>query len=314
MTYRLAIDMGATSLGWCVLDLDNNNNVCGLIDMGVRIFPDGRDAQSKEPLAVSRRGTRGAARRRDRYLGRRKRLMDYMIETGLMPQDKLARKSLELKDPYELRARAINGKITFYELGRALFHINQRRGFKSNRKSDNKSNESGAIKKGISDLEHAMMASGTKTLGEYLHSKHIKKEGVLARPESKGSKNEYDFYPSRDMYLHEVDAIFNHQRAFHPQLTDEICNEIKNIVFYQRPLKPQPVGKCTFENNEKRARLASPLVQKFRILQEVNNLEVDELTETDPRLNAQDRHKIIEKLQTCKDLKFWSTPILESTF
>ena len=304
MTYRLAIDMGATSLGWCVLDLDDNNYPNGLLDMGVRIFPDGRDAQSKEPLAVSRRGTRGAGRMRDRYLGRRRRLMDYMVETGLMPKDQASRKELEIKDPYELRAKAADQKVSLYELGRALFHINQRRGFKSNRKADSNSNESGAIKKGIAELEQAMMTEGVKTLGQYLQKKHQAGTGVLARPTSKGQKNEYDFYPAREMYLQEVDAILETQRAHHPELTDEICENLKHIIFYQRKLKPQRVGWCTLESKEHRARLASPAVQKFRILQEVNNLVVDELAETDPRLSEDDRHKVIEELQKKKEVKF----------
>ncbi len=304
MTYRLAYDLGTTSLGWCALDLDKNGNPCGILDMGVRIFPEGRDAQSKEPLAVARRGSRGAGRRRDRYLGRRRRLMDYMIEIGLMPKNKAERKALELKDPYELRARAAHEKIDIHELGRALFHINQRRGFKSNRKADGKDNEGGAIKKGIAELQHALMASGLKTLGQFLYEKHKNREGVLARPETKGSKNEYDFYPAREMYEREFDFILETQQEFHPELTDDVCRKLKEIIFYQRPLKPQPVGWCTFEGKEKRARLASPAVQRFRILQEVNNLEIDQLEETDPWLTHEDREKVVKALEKKKEMTF----------
>ncbi len=304
MTYRLAIDMGATSLGWCILDLNDKGQVCDVLDMGVRIFPDGRNAKSREPLAVSRRGTRGSSRRHDRYKNRRKRLMAFMIENGLMPRDEAERKALELENPYELRSRAAAEKISLHELGRALFHINQRRGFKSNRKADSKSNESGAIKTGIAELEHAMLASDSKTLGQFLYEKHKNKESVLARPETKGSKNEYDYYPARDMYEQEVDFILNKQKEFHPELTEDICEKLKEIIFYQRPLKPQPVGWCTFESEENRARLASPIVQKFRILQEVNNLEIDGLTETDPKLKPEDRQKIIAELQNKKEVKF----------
>lgn len=305
MTYRLAYDLGTTSLGWCVLDLDKEGEVCGILDMGVRIFPEGRDAKSKEPLAVARRTSRGGRRRRDRYLGRRRRFMNYMIKVGLMPQDKEARKELELKDPYELRARAADEKIDLHDLGRALFHINQRRGFKSNRKADSKNNENGAIKKGVAELEHALAASGLKTLGQFLYEKHKKHESVLARPETKGSKNEYDFYPARQMYIDEVDVILNKQQEFYKEiLTDDVCNEIKEIIFYQRPLKPQDVGWCTLESKEKRARLASPTVQRFRILQEVNNLEIDQLQETDPWLTYEDRQKIAEALEKKKEMTF----------
>lgn len=36
--YRLGIDIGTNSIGWCVLDLDKKMRPCGLRRMGVRIF------------------------------------------------------------------------------------------------------------------------------------------------------------------------------------------------------------------------------------------------------------------------------------
>lgn len=71
MTYRLALDLGANSLGWCLLELDPAGAPCGLRDMGVRIFPDGRDPKTLASLAAARRLARGMRRRRDRYLQRR---------------------------------------------------------------------------------------------------------------------------------------------------------------------------------------------------------------------------------------------------
>lgn len=97
-------------------------------------------------------------------------------------------------------------------------------------------------------------------------------------------KAEYNFYPSREMYVKEIESILTKQQAFHPSLTDKVCDEIKDIIFYQRPLKPVQVGKCRFESGEDRARLAYPIVQKFRILQEVNNLQIERLAEGDPAL------------------------------
>ena len=66
--YRLGIDLGSTSLGWCMLELGDDDIPKGIIKMGVRIFSDGRDAKSKEPLSVARRGYRGQRRNLDRYL------------------------------------------------------------------------------------------------------------------------------------------------------------------------------------------------------------------------------------------------------
>src|SRR5690606_37701421 len=136
MLYRLGIDLGATSLGWCLLRLDKNNEPSGIIDSGVRIFPDRRDDKSKEPLAVTRRNARGMRRRRDRVIKRKTRLMNKLVEYGLMPKDKAERKSLETLVPYELRAKALDKELPLHHIGRALFHICQRRGFQSNLKTD----------------------------------------------------------------------------------------------------------------------------------------------------------------------------------
>ena len=45
MKYKFAFDLGSTSCGWSVVRIDDENNVIGFEDIGVRIFPDGRDAK-----------------------------------------------------------------------------------------------------------------------------------------------------------------------------------------------------------------------------------------------------------------------------
>lgn len=40
--YRLGLDIGTNSIGWCVLDLDSEGRPVGIKRMGVRIFSDGR--------------------------------------------------------------------------------------------------------------------------------------------------------------------------------------------------------------------------------------------------------------------------------
>ena len=63
---------------------------------------------------------------------RRGELIQALVEFGLMPPDPEARKELQHLDPYSLRARALDQSLRPFELGRALFHLDQRRGFKSN--------------------------------------------------------------------------------------------------------------------------------------------------------------------------------------
>lgn len=304
MRYRLGIDLGSTSLGWAVFALDKNGRPSSLLDMGARIFPDGRDDKSKEPLAVARRGARGMRRNLDRRDLRQKRLMRFMIENELMPKDEAGRKALEALDPYELRAKALDGKLPLHHLGRAVFHINQRRGFKSNRKTDKRENDSGNMKNAIKELEGSIFAAGSRTLGEYLWRQKQQSQPVRVRSRMVKNKAEYNFYPGREMYQTEVDAIFAAQRKHHPELTKAVCEGIKDIIFYQRNLRPPVVGQCRFESGAKRIRKAHPLFQKFRILQDVNHLEIERFNEGDPALDQEDRQKIIKALLSAKKKTF----------
>jgi len=85
-----------------------------------------------------------------------------MIKIGLMPENKDERKKLELENPYELRNNALNEILLPYHIGRALFHLSQRRGFQSNRKSED-GNEGGAIKSAIAKTEQLLMENNSDT-------------------------------------------------------------------------------------------------------------------------------------------------------
>ncbi len=53
-------------------------------------------------------------------------------------------------------------------IGRALYHLHQHRGFKSNRKADRGSEETGVVLGGIKTLTERMSETGSATLGEFL--------------------------------------------------------------------------------------------------------------------------------------------------
>ena len=165
---RLGLDIGTNSIGWWLYSTQDDA-VTSVVDGGVRIFSDGRDPKSKASLAVDRRVARGQRRRRDRYLRRKAALMKHMASVGLMPADPAEAKKLELLDPYALRANGLDQALPLTHFGRAVFHLNQRRGFKSNRKTDRGDNESGKVKDATARLDQAMMAKGARTYGEFLH-------------------------------------------------------------------------------------------------------------------------------------------------
>ena len=268
---RLGLDLGTNSIGWCLLNLDADNNPCSIFKTGVRIFNDGRDPKTLTSLKATRREARSARRRRDRFLQRQKYLLNTLVKMKLMSADEKERQTAALKDPYSIRKAALDSAVAPEDLGRAIFHINQRRGFKSNRKSGD--NEAGVVKQSVAALEMQLMERKARTFGEFLADRHAKKETVRARRLGPKTSDLYEFYPDRAMLEHEFDLLWSTQASFNPELyTEEKAEQLKDIIFFQRKLKPQEVGRCTFLPEEKRMSKALPSFQRFRIYQELANL------------------------------------------
>ena len=276
MRYRLALDMGTTSIGWCLIRLDSESNPCAVIRAGVRIFSDGRNPKDGSSLAVTRRLARQMRRRRDRLLKRKARLQDALIRLGFWPPDVVQRKALECLDPYALRRDGLDKPLTPPQFGRALFHLNQRRGFQSNRKTDKKDNDSGLLKTAIRKLREELTAKGARTVGEWLAERHNRRQSVRARLRGKTAKDKaYDLYIDRSMVAEEFDGLWAAQAGFDPaHYTDLKRDELRDILLHQRPLRPVRPGRCTLIPNEERAALALPSTQRFRIYQELNNLRL----------------------------------------
>ncbi len=284
MRYRLALDLGSTSLGWAMVRLDAQNNPCAVIKAGVRIFSDGRNPKDGSSLAVTRREARAMRRRRDRLLKRKARMTDTLIRHGFFPHDETQRKALVTLNPYKLRAKGLDSALTPAEFARTLFHINQRRGFKSNRKTDKRDNDSGALKTAINTLRAAMKEAQCRTVGEWLHQRDTTGATVRARyretkvPRDDGKtkiEKSYDLYIDRAMIETEFDALWAKQAELNPaQFTETARSELRYCLLFQRPLKPVKPGRCTLIPEEERAPLALPSTQRFRMYQEVNNLRI----------------------------------------
>lgn len=293
--YRLGLDLGTNSIGWAAVALDKHGAPCGILDMGVRIFSDGRNPKDGSSLAVQRRLPRGQRRRRDRYIKRRTDLIDALVALGLMPPDNDERKALEQLDPYVLRARALDVPLKPFELGRALFHLDQRRGFKSNRKSDgDDENEAKKTRAEIDELRKRIAESDARTLGEFLTQRRKKGKSVRAR-------TGVGLYPDRALYEAEFDAIRQSQEPRHSLRSDQ-WDSLKEIIFFQRPLKPVDPGWCLLEEGEHRAARALPVAQEFRMLQEVNNLRLRVYTEPERPLNELERACALARLRSGKDI------------
>ena len=291
---RLAIDMGTTSIGWALLATDAEGEPEGIITTGVRIFSSGRDDKSEAPLNQKRQSARSARRRQDRTVQRRKALIKYLVKYGFMPADEAERKKLELFNPYALRRNALYDPLPPHHIGRAFFHINQGRGFKSNRKQQGDNKEGGAIQTAIENTQQLLLKDNSQTIGEYLHKRQQQGEPVKIRNISNtGSAFEFEFYRQRKMLEEEFDKIWQKQKTYSPDVyTQDAYDTIRHIIFHQRPLKSKKehIGKCTLFADEIRASKALPIYQNFRIVQDMVNLAY-----IDPQ--GYD-HKIIKKAPT----------------
>ena len=197
MKTTLGLDLGTNSLGWAVLD-----DITGdIINKGVVVFPEGIDAASDtlETPAAVRRAARMARRMKFRRKLRKWKLLEILSRNGMSPisGQELETwkksgiypienkefvswlKSTDSSNPYADRAAAASGKVSPLILGRALYHIAQRRGFKSSRKDaqadGTEDKDLGAVKGDIIALTNEIADAGCRTLGQYF-AKRIESE------------------------------------------------------------------------------------------------------------------------------------------
>lgn len=170
MALRFAFDMGTSSLGWVVFELEAGGPA-NLVALGSRIFSNTEAGAGREPngesKAKARRDARAMRRGYDRRLQRYTHVSDLMVEMGLLPGELAERQKLAQLSPYPLRAAALEKALPPHHVGRAIWHINKHRGFKSNRKTD-APDEKGKIASAAETLENKMKAHSAETYGAFL--------------------------------------------------------------------------------------------------------------------------------------------------
>lgn len=315
----LGLDLGSNSLGWALLEeVDGQAN--SIIDIGSRIFTKAVEEKVPTPKNVKRREMRLGRRVLQRRARRKQRMLNYLVSLDLLSNE-LQRNYQpeillnELGNPYYLRAKGLDEQLTRHELGRVLLHLVGRRGFLSTKKqiagdliddpdmvvylneiddSPVADKEEGAFKADISEVRKAIEESGARTLGEYLFKLE---SGACKRNRSHDGGH---LRTDRAMYKDELNKIWLQQKQYFADLPDDFMLEnkgIQQIIFYQRPLKfkKDRIGKCSLEPKNNRAGLARMEVQRFRYLQDVNNLQYFERhTEQWLNITDDDRQKLVE--------------------
>ena len=300
----LGIDLGVTSCGWCLLERDGQGNIVKFIDSGVRIFNSPKEPKGDTLKNAKRREKRLSRRNNLRKNRRIKKLINVLLEEGFLSPSFVSKHNhkvelthlinQELGDPFEIRAKALDQKISKDELSYALIHLARRRGFRSSKKS--LSNEEKKAQAEASEISEEMKKAQCRTIGEYINQK--------GQDSVEGKRGKYLLRP---LIENELDEIITSQRNFGNNISEEFENKIKEIVFYQRPLKLQKdkIGYCTYEA-KKRTTKYHPDAQKFVIFERIKNLKlIQDVAKDKSRLLTNDESlKLLDLLLNRKEMSF----------
>lgn len=309
-TKTLGIHLGTTSIGWAV-SMSDKYKEKSLLDSGVLKFKDGvyHDQKEEKPMTQERTAARAKRRLLFRKRLRKVELLKVLVRHDLCPhldEDEIMawkkKKIYPVRDefrqwlmtdmeqgrnPYADRNRCLKEKLDFsserdrHTLGRALYHITQRRGFLSNRKESTKESN-GSVIQGIVQLNKDMAAAGCTYLGEFFFQ--LLEKGESIRGHHTGRLVHY---------RKEFDAICERQG-----LGDELKHELERAIFFQRPLKSQKgsVGRCMLEKSQARCRISHPQFEEFRMLQDLNNIKIKTQEDENHRSLTDEEKKLIEPL------------------
>lgn len=291
----LGLDLGITSIGWSVIETNDENKPLQIIAMGSRIVPLSTDdsAQFSKGQAITRNQDRTAKRTArkgyDRYQQRRENLTIEFRKLGMLPDEQLIK--LPVMELWQLRADAATpGKqLSLPEIGRVLYHINQRRGYKHAKADESGDSKQRDYVANINQRYSKIIDRG-QTIGQYFAEQLKASEIITDKGHFYTYRIKEQVFP-RKAYEAEFDQIMMIQQKYYPDiLTDQVINRLRNeIIFYQRGLKSckHLVSICEFEKKEyknaegkvifdgpKVAPRTSPLFQVCKIWESINKINL----------------------------------------
>ncbi|MBS3944833.1 MAG: hypothetical protein KGZ42_05000 [Melioribacter sp.] len=332
----LGLDLGTNSIGWAIRDIDENENQ--IIDKGVLTFEKGVGEEKGNEVPLVKKRTESRCKRRN-YQAKKYRKWEmlkcliennpkmcpltidelngwrkYKNENGrIYPQRKEFINWLKLdfdsdgkidfENPYHLRKVVAEKKIDNpLILGRAFYHLVQRRGFKGRDEEEAKLIMEGSEKtstKGVNEI-HKIMEEKNTTLGGALYF-DLKNNGKRIRKR----------YNLRTDFETELKIICSAQGI---DESSELFKRLYKAIIWQRPLRTQKgnVGICTYERYEyinkangkkltigkPRCPISHPLYEEYRAWCFINNIKIKSASEIESSfepLSEEQRIDIYEK-------------------
>jgi CRISPR-associated endonuclease Csn1 len=195
---------------------------------------------------------------------------EYFGHNGIIESNHDGKPSYKRKSPYNIRCELLTGFESDEtkrknKIGRALYHLVQRRGFKTSRKSGKSSYGESELLKKFYEKYPEKQHWKTSQVFTWLQAEdcpdtelrltRIRKDtGVL----------------QRSYYEEELFSICKMQK-----LPDELTEKLHKAIYHVRPLRSQKglVGKCTLEKGKPRIPVSHPAYEEFRALSFINNIQ-----------------------------------------
>ncbi|MDY0101508.1 MAG: HNH endonuclease domain-containing protein [Lentimicrobium sp.] len=202
----------------------------------------------------------------------------------------------DYSSPFQLRKELATIQFDFeiemnkFKIGRALYHIAQRRGFKSSKgetikeqekEAENKNEEINNNTELVIDIKKSEKKIAGK-IEDFIEKKKVKEIEIktvgwaLAELENEGERIRENWTPIRLQYENEIKYIFEFQNQLRTE--SEFYSEIHKAIFFKRPLRSQKglVGKCTLEPTKERCPVSHPEFETFRAWSFINNIQYRE--------------------------------------
>ena len=327
--YILGLDIGISSVGWGLLELDEYNNPYKIINVGSRIFPPGEVEKTGDSRAKERREKRGNRRISRRREFRLDRVRNLLYENGYLKgsisSNIVSKKNEELSiifdsminkyytekntNPYILKIEALDRKLTNDELSIVLVHYAKKRGYKSNRE-ESSDNDFGKVLSAIKENEKIMKEKNYRTISEM----YIKDEKF--KNKIKNSPGDYKISVTNEMYLEEINKVLDSQINF--GLIDnnfkseylEIYNSRRSYAKgpggnspYGGDLIEKMTGKCNFDGKP-RAPKRAPSSELYVALTKLINLKYKIENNEYNRLTNGEIKEVIEKAKEKKSITY----------
>lgn len=307
----VSLDIGIASVGWAVIDKDSER----VIESGVNLFPEATAAENQ-----TRRDMRQVRRMKRRE---KTRINDF---NKLWESYEFTIPQKKDNHVVEIKVKALCEKISLDELYLILYHYLKHRGisYLEDAEQDSVSGTSSyanGLKINAKELEIKypceIQLDRLNKIGKYRGKSQINDEN--------GEKIDLNNVFTIGAYRKEILKIFETQKIYHKEITDEFSDDFLAIFnrkrkYYEGPgneksrtdygkyttkldengeyiteknIFEKLIGKCSVYSEELRAATASYTAQEYNLLNDLNNLTIN-----GRKLLENEKRAIVERVKT----------------